>query len=72
MAFGERFCVDVSTVDDSIAESREQFELYFEPITPSGSATVGNPGTVCVNIENNESMIVALPLPSIQCYTIIL
>ena len=60
MAFGERFCVDVSTVNDLLAEDREQFELHFESITPSGSAAVGDPDTVCVNIENNESMIVAL------------
>ena len=56
MASGEHFCVDVSTVDDLIAEGREQFELYFEPITPSGSANVGDPDTVCINIEDNDGI----------------
>ena len=62
-ASGERFCVDVSAVDDSIAEGTEQFELYFESFTPSGSANVGDPDTIFVNIENNESMIMALLIP---------
>ena len=63
-ASGERFCVDVSAVDDSIAEGTEQFELYFEPITPSGSANVVAPETVCVNIEDNDS--------TYECYNIII
>ena len=53
---GEEFCVDLSTMDDTLAEPTEQFELYFEPINPAGSATVGNPATVCVNIEDNDGM----------------
>ena len=61
----------MSIVDDLLAEDREQFELYFQPITPSGSATVGDPDTVCVNLEDNDSMIVALSLSSIQ-YTFII
>ena len=54
MESGERFCVDVNTIDDTLAEGREQFELFFDVIDPTGSATRGEPQVVCVNIEDND------------------
>ena len=54
MESGERFCVDVNTMDDTLAEGREQFELFFDAIDPTGSATRGEPQVVCVNIEDND------------------
>ena len=56
MAAGERHCVDLSALDDTLFEGTEQFELYFELINPSGYATEGDPATVCVNITDNEGM----------------
>ena len=54
MASGGRYCVDVSTVEDNIAEGTEQFELSFSSITPAGSATIGVPETVCVDITDTD------------------
>ena len=54
MESGERFCVDVNTMDDTLAEGREQFELFFDVIDPASSATRGEPQVVCVNIEDND------------------
>ena len=53
MQSGDRFCIDLSTVDDVIGEDTEQFELFFKNL-PSVSATVGDPGTLCVNIGDND------------------
>ena len=52
---GDRFCIDLSTVDDLLAEGTEQFELFFENL-PSDSATVGDPATLCVNIGDDDGM----------------
>ena len=54
MATGETFCVMVNTEDDTLAEGREQFELYFEQVDPVSSATIGDPEVVCINIEDND------------------
>ena len=51
MASGGRYCIDLSTVDDSIAEGTEQFQLTFDS---TGSANEGNPHTLCVDIEDND------------------
>ena len=53
MASGGRYCVDLSTVDDVMAEGAEQFQLTFDSITPAGSATEGNPAVLCVLIEDD-------------------
>ena len=50
---GGRFCVNVSTIDDMKVEGTEQFELFFENV-PSATTTLGNPGSVCVNIADND------------------
>ena len=54
MASGGRYCVDLSTVDDVIAEGTEQFQLSFDSITPAGSATEGNPAVLCVDIDDDD------------------
>ena len=54
MASGGRYCIDLSTVDDSIAEGTEQFHLSFDFITPAGSATEGNPAVLCVDIDDDD------------------
>ena len=56
MTGGERHCVDLSTLDDTLFEGTEQFELYFASISPSAYATEGDPATVTVNIADNEGM----------------
>ena len=48
---GGRYCIDLSTVDDSIDEGTEQFQLSFSSV---GSATVGNPDTLCIDISDND------------------
>ena len=50
----ETMCVSLNTIDDSIDEPTEQLEFYFDNL-PSSSATIGDPPTVCVNIEDNDS-----------------
>ena len=50
---GGRFCVNVSTIDDMKVEGTEQFELFFENV-PSTTTTLGTPGSICINIEDNE------------------
>ena len=55
MASGGRYCVDLSTVDDNIAEGTEQFQLSFASVNPDGSAVIGDPEAVCVNIIDNDS-----------------
>ena len=55
MASGGRYCVDVSTVEDNIAEGTEQFQLSFASVNPTGSAVIGDPEVVCVNIIDNDS-----------------
>ena len=55
MTSGERFCVDVSTFDDTLAEGTEQFELSFTSISPSDFATEGDPAVVCIDIQDNDS-----------------
>ena len=52
---GDRFCLDVSTIEDNIAEGTEQFELYFDNL-PSEFATAGMRDTVCVSIVDDEGM----------------
>ena len=52
---GGQYCVDVSTIEDNIAENTEQFELYFDNL-PSAFATAGGRDTVCVNIVDDEGM----------------
>ena len=47
------FCVNISIVDDLIHEATEQFELYFENL-PSAFANSGSPGTVSVDILDND------------------
>ena len=51
---GGGFCVNVNTVDDVEDELDEQFELYFETISPDGSATEGSPSVVCVTIQDTD------------------
>ena len=60
MASGGRYCVDLNTVDDSIAEGTEQFQLTFDSITPAGSATEGNPAVLCVDIYDNNGKILLI------------
>ena len=58
---GGRFCVNISTIDDTKAEGTEQFELYFENV-PSATTTLGTPGTACVNIDDNDGKtFIAIP-----------
>ena len=52
---GGRYCLDVSTIQDNIAEGTEQFELYFENL-PSEFATAGMRDTVCVSIVDDEGI----------------
>ena len=56
---GESACVDVSTIEDNIAENTEQFELVFENL-PSNFAAVGMPDTVCVSIVDDEGIALVL------------
>ena len=53
---GDQFCLDVSTIQDNIAEGTEQFELYFENL-PSEFATAGIRDTVCVSIVDDEGTV---------------
>ena len=57
MASGGRYCIDLNTVDDSITERTERFRLFFDSITPAGSATEGDPAVLCVDIDDNDSKI---------------
>ena len=57
MTSGGRYCIDLITVDDNIHEGTEQFQLTFTSITPAGSATVGNPGILCVNIRDDDGTV---------------
>ena len=52
---GGRFCIDLSTIDDTKLEGTEQFELYFANL-PSDFATVAAPRFVCVNIGDDDGM----------------
>ena len=60
---GERFCLNLSIVDDTVGEDSEQFELYFE-IIPSEFATVGTNDTVCITIPKNDGMYITIVLNS--------
>ena len=51
MASGGRYCIDLSTVDDNIAEGNEQFQLAFDS---TGSANEGNPAVLCVDIADYD------------------
>lgn len=50
---GDRYCIDVSTIEDNLSEGTEQFELYFDNL-PSDFATAGTRDTVCVSILDDE------------------
>ena len=50
---GSRFCVDISTIQDVIAERTEQFELIFTNL-PDSSVDVGTPSTVLVSIRDDD------------------
>ena len=54
MASGGRYCVDVSTVEDNIAEGTEQFQLSFASVNPAGFAVFGDPEVVCVDISDTD------------------
>ena len=56
---GERFCIDISTIQDAIREGTEQFELYFENL-PSTFANAGDPNVLCVNIEDDDGKIIKI------------
>ena len=56
---GERFCIDISTIQDTIVEGTEQFELYFENL-PSAFANAGDPNVLCVNIEDDDGKYIKL------------
>ena len=56
---GERFCIDISTIQDTIDEGTEQFELYFENL-PSAFANVGNPNISCVDIEDDDGKLMCV------------
>ena len=56
---GERFCIDVSTIQDAIGEGTEQFELYFENL-PSAFANDGDPNVLCVNIEDDDGKLMCI------------
>ena len=60
MASGGRYCIDLSTVDDNIAEGTEQFQLTFDSITPAGSATEGDPAVLCVDVGDNRGKILLI------------
>ena len=47
------FCFNLSATDDDIFEPAEQFELYFENL-PTDFATVGDPSTLCITIEDRD------------------
>jgi hypothetical protein len=53
MISGDTFCFNLSAIDDNVFESTEQFKLYFENL-PTEFATVGNPSTLCVTIEDRD------------------
>jgi hypothetical protein len=50
---GGTFCFNLSATDDNIFEPTEQFELYFENL-PTEFATVGDPSTLCITIEDRD------------------
>ena len=52
---GGQYCVDISTIEDNIAENTEQFELIFTNL-PSDYVTAGMHDTACVNIVDDEGM----------------
>ena len=54
---GERFCIDISAIEDTIGEDTEQFELYFENL-PSAFANDGDPNVLCVNIEDDDGKLI--------------
>ena len=54
---GERFCIDISTIQDTIGEGTEQFELYFENL-PSAFANAGDPDVPCINIEDDDGKLI--------------
>ena len=56
---GEQFCIDISTIQDTIGEGTEQFELYFENL-PSAFANAGDPDVLCVNIEDDDGKLIKL------------
>ena len=56
---GERFCIDISTIQDTIGEGTEQFELYFENL-PSAFANTDDPDVLCINIEDDDGKLIKL------------
>ena len=72
MASGGRYCVDLSTVDDVIAEGNEQFQLTFDSITPARSATEGNPAVLCVDIDDDDDGIKHIAVNCLTCLSIII
>ena len=57
---GNRFCLNLNTINDSLDENLEQFhfDLIDSNISPSGFAMVGDPDSLCVNITDNDSKLV--------------
>ena len=54
---GEQFCIDVSTIQDTLGEGTEQFELYFENL-PSAFARDGDPNVLCINIGDDDGELI--------------
>lgn len=50
---GSSFCINLFTVDDTMFEADEQFEIVFQNL-PSEFATVGDIDTVCVTIVDDD------------------
>ena len=62
MISNDTFCFNLSAIDDGILEPAEQFELYFENL-PTEFATVGDPSTLCIAIEDRDGKLSS----SVQC-----
>ena len=56
---GEQFCIDVSTIQDTLGEGTEQFELYFENL-PSAFARDGDPNVLCINIGDDDGELISV------------
>ena len=48
-------CVPLMTIEDTLSEGTEQFELYFVNL-PSSSAGVTDPETSCITIVDDDGM----------------